>query len=101
YEARRAHFIVELRKELGEWLDFSVPSGGMALWARAKRGLPVSRWHACAKERGVLFQPGSLFTFDHHELDRVRLGYCGLTEKELTEAVARLKTAAVEAASRG
>jgi GntR family transcriptional regulator/MocR family aminotransferase len=97
YEARRAHFVEELRRELGQWLELSTPSGGMALWGRVHSDLRVSTWHSKAAERGVLFQPGSLFTFDHRELQRVRLGYCGLNERELSAAVAGLKAAGVAA----
>jgi GntR family transcriptional regulator/MocR family aminotransferase len=94
YEARRAHCVDVLRKELGEWLDFTTPSGGMALWGAVQADLPVSRWHAMAVERGVLFQPGHVFTFDHREVQRVRLGYCGLTEREMSVAIGRLGDAA-------
>jgi GntR family transcriptional regulator / MocR family aminotransferase len=94
YEARRAHCIAVLEKELGEWLEFTTPSGGMALWGTVGPDLPVARWHARAAERGVLFQPGHVFTFDHREIQRVRLGYCGLTEREMSLAVARLGEAA-------
>lgn len=100
YEGRRAHCVAALRRELGEWLDFSTPSGGMALWGSVRADLSVSRWHARAAERGVLFQPGHLFTFDHREIPRVRLGYCGLTEREMTVAVTKLAEAARAAVRR-
>jgi GntR family transcriptional regulator/MocR family aminotransferase len=86
--------VSELGKELGELLDFTIPSGGMALWGTVRADLPVARWHEKAVERSVLFQPGSFFTFDRREIQRVRLGYCGLTERELSVAVARLSDAA-------
>jgi GntR family transcriptional regulator/MocR family aminotransferase len=100
YEGRREHCVAELRKELGEWLDFTTPSGGMALWGSVRADLPVARWHTKAAERSVLFQPGSLFTFDHRDIQRVRLGYCGLTEREMSTAVARLGDAARAAVRR-
>jgi GntR family transcriptional regulator / MocR family aminotransferase len=102
YEGRRAHCITELREALSEWLEFTTPSGGMALWGTVRPDLPVGRWHARAAERGVLFQPGHVFTFDQREIQRVRLGYCGLSEREMSVAIGRLKDAARAAAgSRG
>lgn len=100
YEARRAHAVEALRDEVGEWLEFRTPSGGMALWGKVRADLAVSAWHVEAVKRGVLFQPGSLFTFGRREIQRVRLGYCGLTERELTSAVGRLREAALAALRR-
>jgi len=97
YRARRDHFVNELRAHLAEWLSFSVPPGGMALWARVRSTLPVAAWHEQAARRDVLFQQGRLFTFDGRAVQYVRLGYGGLTEPEMSSAVARLREAAYAA----
>jgi GntR family transcriptional regulator / MocR family aminotransferase len=94
YHARRDHAVAVLRERLGEQLELDVPSGGMALWARVRRSLPVTEWHRESARRGVLFQPGQRFTFDGRALQYVRIGFAGLTEKELGTAVGRLSEAA-------
>jgi GntR family transcriptional regulator/MocR family aminotransferase len=96
YQARRDHVVALLREQLGEWLDFEVPAGGMALWAKVAAGLPVAPWLARAEQLGVFTQAGRLFTFDGRERQRVRLGYAAHTEQELTSAVTRLRKAALE-----
>jgi GntR family transcriptional regulator/MocR family aminotransferase len=98
YQVRRDHCVRELRKHLGRWLQVSVPPGGMALWARVDRTLPVREFHEQAARRGVLFQPGKLFTWGERETQHVRLGYGALTERELSTAVTRLADAARAAA---
>jgi GntR family transcriptional regulator/MocR family aminotransferase len=98
YQVRRDHCVRELRQHLGRWLQVSVPPGGMALWARVERTLPVPAFHDEAARRGVLFQPGRMFTWGERETQHVRLGYGALTERELSTAVARLAAAARAAA---
>jgi len=94
YRARRDHCVRELRERLGQWIDVSIPSGGMALWARVSQRLPVSDFHAEASRRGVFFQPGSIFTWGQSETQHLRLGYGAFAERELSTALARLAEAA-------
>jgi GntR family transcriptional regulator/MocR family aminotransferase len=94
YRARRDHMVSELSRQLGAWLSFRLPSGGMALWAQVAPELPVNDWLARAEELGVMAQPGSLFTFDRRAQQNVRVGYAALSETELSEAVSRLARAA-------
>ncbi|HEX6242843.1 MAG TPA: PLP-dependent aminotransferase family protein, partial [Polyangiales bacterium] len=96
YRARRDHLVAALRDQLGAWLEFEVPSGGMALWASVSAELPVQAWLARAEELGVYTQAGRLFTPEARELPQLRLGYAALREEELSAAVLRLKRAALE-----
>jgi GntR family transcriptional regulator/MocR family aminotransferase len=96
YQARRDHCVQLLRDTLADFLDVDVPSGGMALWVQV-RGLDVMTWANEAERRGVLFQPGQLFTWGSKPTPHVRLGYAGLTEGEMSEAVSRLRKAALSA----
>lgn len=101
YRARRDHCVSELRSRLGEWLQFAVPAGGMALWARVRREIPVAALHDQAQRRGVLFQQGRLFAVDHRPVQNVRLGYGALTETDMSSALAALREAALAARIRG
>jgi GntR family transcriptional regulator / MocR family aminotransferase len=94
YQSRRDNCLRELREKLGQWLQVSVPPGGMALWGRVCRSLPVGALQEEASRRGVLFQPGRQFTWGQRETQHVRLGYGALTEQELSIAVSRLAEAA-------
>ncbi len=100
YHARRDHFVRALREQLGHQLTFETPQGGMALWVRAARSLPIGAWHAEAARRGVLFQPGQLFRYDGRETQYARLGYAALDEGEQSTAIARLGEAAAALAGR-
>ena len=97
YQARRDHFVGLLREQLGDWLDFVVPPGGMALWVRVSKRLAVDRWLSRAEQLGVFTQAGQRFTFDGLGRPHVRLGYAAHGERELSTAVTRLRKAAIEA----
>jgi GntR family transcriptional regulator/MocR family aminotransferase len=92
YEARRDAFVHALRAQLGEQLAFTLPPGGMALWARV-RGAPVEALAEAAAREGVLLQTARRFTFEGRSPPYLRLGFATHPEKTLREAVRRLQRA--------
>src|SRR5262249_49223546 len=94
YRERREHCVAELRRQLGDTVDFVVPPGGLGLWTTVQRDVPVAAWHAEAAERGVLFQPGGLFTTPRRDIQHAPIGYCRLPEQDLSTAITRLAQAA-------
>lgn len=96
YRARRDLFVEKLAAAFGDRLRFTVPSGGMALWVQA--GFSVDTWLAEAAAEGALFQPGRRFAFAPERTGPLshsaRLGFAALNERELGEAVRRLRRAA-------
>lgn len=93
YHARRDFLVRELRTELPDVLDFAVPGGGLALWAKVGRGVDIAAWVAGALERGVLIHGAGRYSFDGNAGRYVRLGFAALDETELRQAVRRLKEA--------
>jgi GntR family transcriptional regulator/MocR family aminotransferase len=97
YQARRDHALEAVEASLSPWLEVQRPAGGLALWARVSKDLPVARWDELARERGVYLQPGKLFDFDERELPNVRIGFGAVNEAEMTRAMALLRAAAQQA----
>ena len=64
YQGRRDALVALLHKRLGGALSFTVPAGGMALWAQAASDIDVDGWAARALGRGVLFNSAARFAFD-------------------------------------
>jgi GntR family transcriptional regulator/MocR family aminotransferase len=93
YAARRDALARALERHLGGVLSFAMPAGGMAVWARAPRGVDVDAWAARALERGVSVHPGRRFAFDGRPRRALRLAFAALDERELAEAVRRLAAA--------
>lgn len=95
YRARRDHFVALLGSRFAGALSFTVPEGGMSIWA-ALTGVDADALASRAEARHVLVQPGRRFTFDGLPSAHLRLGYGALDEARLTLAVDRLAAAAKE-----
>ncbi|MEO8706993.1 MAG: PLP-dependent aminotransferase family protein, partial [Kofleriaceae bacterium] len=93
YETRRNVLASALTKTFGDRLAFTIPSGGMALWAEVARSINPDRWAARGLAHGVAFVPGSAFAFDHARIQGARFGYAACNETEITTAVKRLAQA--------
>ena len=90
YQDRRDALVEALEKTLGEALRFSVPVGGMALWAEAAEGIDVDAWAARGLSAGVVFYTGRRFAFDGRKRPVMRLGFAALNEREIREGVKRM-----------
>jgi GntR family transcriptional regulator / MocR family aminotransferase len=94
YRARRDLCVQLLREQFGAALRFRVPSGGMALWAKAPRELDLQQLLAASEREGVSFQTGRSFTLPPaRPIPFARIGYAALEPDELREAVRRLERA--------
>jgi GntR family transcriptional regulator/MocR family aminotransferase len=90
YAARRDVLCEELARTFGARLEFAAPSGGLAVWARAHR-IDVERWAQRALDGGALFHTARRFAFDGRARPFVRLGFAACDERELREAVRRMR----------
>jgi GntR family transcriptional regulator/MocR family aminotransferase len=92
YAARREFLAARLRAAFGDEVAFTLPQGGLALWALfATADLPALA--AAARESGVGFTPGQAFATNGAKLRGARLGFGSMDEGELAEAVRRLRKA--------
>jgi GntR family transcriptional regulator/MocR family aminotransferase len=90
YLERQGAMAQALRKHLGGVLTFEVSAGGTTIWARVSEDVDPAAWASRAAGRGVLFRPGGFFAADGRPRPFVRLGYAGLNDREMREAVNRL-----------
>jgi len=94
YAARRDILANALRRTLGDDVEFTVPSGGMALWARFRAsGADVDAWARRCVEHGVSWYPGRRYAFDGGSKPYARFSFAALDERELPEAVKRMARA--------
>jgi len=93
YQQRRDLCVALLHDAFGDHLTFAVPHGGMALWARAECNVDVDAWQQRALQKGVAFQPAKHFAFDGRSQPYLRSGYACVEERELAQAVSRLRRA--------
>ena len=72
--------------------SFRPPEGGYFLWVDFPEGTDVARLAAAAKERGVVFVPGTDFLLEGGG-NSLRLAYSGVTVEQIEEGVGRLAEA--------
>lgn len=93
FHARRDLLASLLRRHLGDTLEFEVPRGGLALWARV-HDVDVEVWAKASLARGVRFFTGRQYMPSGRAVPFVRLGFAHLDERELRSAVSVLAQSA-------
>jgi GntR family transcriptional regulator/MocR family aminotransferase len=93
YNERRNVLINLLQNELGEYVNFDSPNGGLAIWLRLNDGIEINNLVKNALLEKVKVLPGSLFSESDTNINGIRLGFGSLNVNELTTGVHRLKIA--------
>jgi 2-aminoadipate transaminase len=71
---------------------FNLPEGGYFLWVDLPEGANVGELESRARERGVIFVPGTDFLLEGGE-SSFRIAYSGVSAEEIQDAVARVADA--------
>lgn len=85
YQERRDYFVSLLEQNLGDYIDFQKPSGGLAVWMKWK--IPVNLMQLsrnCAQNN--LFIPKTLL-YQNKYLTAMRLGFGNLDLKEMDKSI--------------
>lgn len=85
YQERRDYFVSLLEQNLGEYIDFQKPSGGLAVWMKWK--IPVNLMQLsrnCAQNN--LFIPKTLL-YQNKNLTAMRLGFGNLNLYEMDKSI--------------
>jgi DNA-binding transcriptional MocR family regulator len=88
---RRDALCAALERELPE-ASFRPPEGGYFLWVDLPEGSDVAQLVAAAKERGLVFVPGTDFLLEGGQ-NSLRLAYSGVTVEQIEEGIGRLAEA--------
>ncbi len=86
YGRRRDALSAALACQLGDTLTFTIPDGGMAIWARVADRVDVAAWSRAGEQLGVLFRGAGMFDFEGRDIPFLRLGFTYHDEEELREA---------------
>lgn len=96
YRARRDFLVRRLEAKLADALEWSVPTGGIAVWATVRKSIDVQRWLPRALARGVSVHSGARYTFEGEEPGALRLVFARFNEAELGRGVELLAAALSE-----
>lgn len=90
YQERLENTCRLLREELGAYLTFDRPSGGLAIWATYRKNISARAVAENAGKLGLKISDGQNYFFKPN-ISRpdnfIRIGYCSLNEKEMAGAI--------------
>ena len=90
YQARLENTCRLLREQLGAYLTFDRPNGGLAIWATYRKNIRAGSVARKAGELGLKISDGCNYFFQPNisKPDNfIRIGYCSLNETEMTGAI--------------
>jgi GntR family transcriptional regulator/MocR family aminotransferase len=82
-----------LQNELGDFVNFDPPNGGLAIWLRLNEGIDINKLVQKALLEKVRILPASLFSESLLDINAIRLGFGSLNATELAAGIQRLKRA--------
>jgi len=92
YKERRDTLAELIRSELGEYVSFEVPKGGLAFWLRMKRDIDANSLMQRITAEKLDMLPGVFFSEGNSDLRGIRLGFGSLNTEEMEKGIARLKS---------
>lgn len=93
YGARQRALATALVEAFGERIHFTIPQGGMFLWATLDGVDNTKRLFELASKRDVVFVPGEYFYATEKRTDGMRLSFSNTDEAAIAEGVRRFSAA--------
>lgn len=87
YRERRDVFCELLKTQMGEYLDFQIPDGGMAVWSRFRKEINLELLAEKALKKELVFSNGKHHDSPGNSLNSTRLGFASSTVEELEKCV--------------
>ncbi|RPD41522.1 PLP-dependent aminotransferase family protein [Chitinophaga barathri] len=90
YQGRLDNTCRLLREQLGDYLTFDRPNGGLAIWAAYGKNISAREVALHAEKLGLEISDGSRYFFKPNVSlpnDFIRIGYCSLDETEMAGAI--------------
>jgi GntR family transcriptional regulator/MocR family aminotransferase len=88
YRSRRDYLCQKLTSELGEWITFTPPDGGMAIWANFSPQIDLPKLASQLREKDIILD------IQHNWLKEgngIRLGFASVTETEIDHIITHMK----------
>jgi GntR family transcriptional regulator / MocR family aminotransferase len=90
YKDRRDHFCKLLQQELNDHIEFRIPDGGMAVWAKFLHR-PLPEVVEAAHKRGLVMSSGTDYDRGNIKYNSTCLGFAALNEAEQVKVISILK----------
>jgi GntR family transcriptional regulator / MocR family aminotransferase len=88
YKERRDFMCTLLSEKLGDVIDFNVPQGGLSLWAKYDKSIPVPELADRLFNKGIILSKGLLHDLTAgRKLNSTRMGFGWMNMREAEKAV--------------
>ena len=87
YHRRRDHVCSLLAAELPDIIDFKIPDGGLAIWAKFDKSVPLAPLSEKLRAQNVILSNGLIHNVGHVPLNATRMGFAWMNEKEAERAI--------------
>lgn len=91
YRRRKELFCQLLRQELGAYVDFREPEGGLAVWVRFKPAYSLPAIAAACRAHHLYLSDGEEYCSPALRPNACRMGFASLSEAEIRQGCALLK----------
>jgi GntR family transcriptional regulator/MocR family aminotransferase len=91
YKERRDVFCKLLASDFSDVIQFSVPEGGLAVWALFDRGIDLVKLSTRASKAGLRMDDGNFYRNESFSANGIRMGFASLNNEETATALAILK----------
>lgn len=92
YKERRDVCCSLLEDQLGSFISFQKPAGGLALWAQFSKEIDLPLLSKAMNKKGIFLSNGSRYSSNY-----IRMGFASMTEEELKDSIRILKETLEEA----
>lgn len=86
YKRRKEYFCRQLNERFTDYLYFTEPEGGMAVWVQFKENYPLSEVALSCKERGLHLSNGQSYNPPGRDLNACRMGFATMNVGEIEKA---------------
>ncbi len=96
YKVRRDLFCELLYKELGNYFQFEIPKGGMAVWVTLDKKYSWKNVIEIAKKHQLIIGDAQQYDTQNTGHNSIRIGFATYNENELHELIHKLKLTMIE-----
>jgi GntR family transcriptional regulator/MocR family aminotransferase len=87
YHRRRDFLCNLLSVQLADIIDFKIPDGGLAIWAKFNKSVPLPPLVEKLRAQGIILSNGLIHNTGSVSLNTTRMGFAWMNEKEAEKAV--------------
>ena len=91
YHARRDFACTMLKDKLGDVIDFKIPEGGLAIWAKFDKKIPLPDLSVKLRSKGIILSNGLVNNPEGKKLNSTRMGFGWMNMEETEHAIKTLR----------